>query len=164
MIKLLILDVDGCLTDGSLVYDSNGVESKSFNVKDGLGMSTWQKIGNEIAIITGKSSTMVQKRATELGIKHIYQGIKDKKTTFNELIQVLALKSYEVAAIGDDLNDYEMLQSVGRSFTPCNGVPIIQDLVDTVLKAKGGSGAVREMIDILVKENDQTEHFISMWR
>ena len=164
MIKLLILDVDGCLTDGSLVYDSNGVESKSFNVKDGLGMSTWQKIGNEIAIITGKSSTMVQKRATELGIKHIYQGIKDKKTTFNELIQVLALKSYEVAAIGDDLNDYEMLQSVGRSFTPCNGVPIIQDLVDTVLKAKGGSGAVREMIDILVEENDQTERFMSMWR
>ncbi len=164
MIKLLILDVDGCLTDGSLVYDSNGVESKSFNVKDGLGMSTWQKIGNEIAIITGKSSTMVQKRATELGIKHIYQGIKDKKTTFNELIQALALKPYEVAAIGDDLNDYEMLQSVGRSFTPCNGVPIIQDLVDTVLKVKGGSGAVREMIDILVKENDQTEHFISMWR
>ncbi len=164
MIKLLILDVDGCLTDGSLVYDSNGIESKSFNVKDGLGMSTWQKIGNEIAIITGKSSTMVQKRATELGIKHIYQGIKDKKTTFNELIQVLALKSYEVAAIGDDLNDYEMLQSVGRSFTPCDGVPIIQDLVDTVLKAKGGSGAVREMIDILVEENDQTERFMSMWR
>ena len=164
MIKLLILDVDGCLTDGSLVYDSNGIESKSFNVKDGLGMSTWQKIGNEIAIITGKSSTMVQKRATELGIKHIYQGIKDKKTTFNELIQALALKPYEVAAIGDDLNDYEMLQSVGRSFTPCDGVPIIQDLVDTVLKAKGGSGAVREMIDILVEENDQTERFMSMWR
>ena len=164
MIKLLVLDVDGCLTDGSLVYDSNGIESKSFNVKDGLGMSTWLKIGNEIAIITGKSSTMVQKRATELGIKHIHQGIKDKKSTFSKLIQSLAIKPYEVAAIGDDLNDYEMLQSVGRSFTPNDGIPTIQNLVDTVLKAKGGNGAIREMIDILVKENDQTEQFMSVWR
>ncbi len=164
MIKLLVLDVDGCLTDGSLVYDANGVESKSFNVKDGLGISTWLKIGNEIAIITGKSSPMVKKRATELGISHIYQGIKDKKSTLSELIQSLEIRPYEVGAIGDDLNDYGMLHSAGRSFTPSDGVLVIQDLVDTVLKAKGGDGAIREMIDILVKENDQTEQFISMWR
>ena len=164
MIKLIVLDVDGCLTDGSLTYDSNGIESKSFNVKDGLGISTWIRMGNDAAIITGKKSAMVKKRADELGIKHIFQGIKDKKTTFDNLIDSLLIKPYEVAVIGDDLNDYDMLCRAGRSFTPNNGVNAIKEIVDTVLSNNGGDGAAREMIDILVKENDQQEDFLGIWR
>jgi len=164
MIKLLILDVDGCLTDGSLTYDSNGIESKAFNVKDGLGMSTWMKIGNQIAIITGKTSPMVEKRTKELGIQHVFQGIKDKKSIFNKLIDSLGIRAFEVAAIGDDLNDYNMLLNAGRSFTPSNGVDEIKEIVDTVLNSKGGDGAIREMIDMLVKENDQKEEFIGVWQ
>lgn len=164
MIKLIVLDVDGCLTDGKLTYDAKGVESKSFNVKDGLGISTWIKIGNEVAIITGKTSPMVLKRATELGIKHLRQGIKDKKTAFKDLLESLSVKPYEVAAIGDDLNDYDMLVDAGRSFTPSDGVDTIKEIVHTVLSRNGGSGAVREMIDILVKENDQQEDFLGIWR
>ena len=116
MIKLLVLDVDGCLSDGKLIYSSEGTESKNFNVKDGLGISTWNKLGHNVAIITGRNSKIVQRRAEELGIKYLYQGIKDKDRVLKELILELKLKFNEVAAIGDDLNDYNMLNLVGRSF------------------------------------------------
>ena len=163
MIKLIVLDVDGCLSDGKLIYSNDAIESKSFNVKDGLGITTWIKMGNEVAIITGRNSKIVEKRAKELGIKHIFQGIKDKDRVLNELVDSLSLKFYEVGAIGDDLNDYNMLQKVGRSFTPNDGVKVIQDIVDTRLTTNGGDGAVREMIDTLVVENDQTDDFLAVW-
>ncbi|QSZ41778.1 HAD hydrolase family protein [Sulfurimonas aquatica] len=163
MIKLIVLDVDGCLSDGSLIYSNDSIESKSFNVKDGLGITTWIKMGNEVAIITGRKSEIVKKRATELGIKHLYQGVRDKDRVLKELVESLGLKFYELGAIGDDLNDYNMLSLVGRSFTPKNGVKEIRELVDTVLNYNGGDGAVREMIDTLVDENDQREEFLSVW-
>ena len=163
MIKLIVLDVDGCLTDGSIIYSSDSVETKNFNVKDGLGISSWIKMGNHAAIITGRKSEVVKRRADELGIKHLFQGIKDKDRVLDELVESIGLKLYEVGAIGDDLNDYNMLDKVGRSFTPKDGVKEISELVDTVLSRDGGDGAVREMIDILVNENDQREQFMSVW-
>jgi len=163
MIKLIVLDVDGCLSDGKLTYSSDGVEIKNFNVKDGLGITTWIKMGNEVAIITGRKSEIVKRRATELGIKHLHQGIRDKDRVLKEIISSLRLKNFEVGAIGDDLNDYGMLSLVGRSFTPANGVKEIRDLVNTTLTCSGGDGAVREMIDMLVDENDQREEFLSVW-
>ena len=163
MIKLIILDVDGCLSDGRLIYSNEGIESKNFNVKDGLGITTWIKMGGEVAIITGRESQIMQRRAEELGIKHLYQGIKDKDRVLKELVESLGLRAYEVAAIGDDLNDYNMLSFVGRSFTPKDGVCEIKELVNTVLSHCGGDGAVREMIDIIVDENDQREAFLSVW-
>lgn len=163
MIKLIVLDVDGCLTDGKLIYFSDGVEGKSFNVKDGFGITMWNKIGNHSAIITGKQSSMVKKRAEELGIKHLYQGIKDKERVLKELVASLGLEFSEVAAIGDDLNDYKMLKLVSRSFTPNNGVKEIKEIVDTVLSKDGGDGAVREMIDILIEENSQKDNFMANW-
>ena len=163
MIKLIVLDVDGCLSDGKLTYSADGIESKNFNVKDGLGITTWLKIGNEVAIITGRTSTIVKKRSEELGIKHLYQGIRDKDRVLNELVESLGLKFHEVAAIGDDLNDYGMLSKVGRSFTPANGVKELKTLVKTTLSKEGGDGAVREMIDTLVDDNDQREEFLSVW-
>lgn len=163
MIKLIVLDVDGCLTDGKITYTSDGGEIKSFNVKDGLAISSWIKMGNHAAIITGRNSTIVQKRADELGIKHLFQGVKDKEKVLNELIDLLGFKYYEVGAIGDDLNDYKMLRSVGRSFTPKDAVKEVRELVDTVLTCNGGEGAVREMIDILVDEGDLREQFMAVW-
>lgn len=163
MIKLLILDVDGCMTDGGVIYSSDGVESKTFNIKDGLGISTWVKMGHQVAIITGRQSAIVKRRAEELGIQHIFQGIKDKDRVLKELVESLGLKFYEVAAIGDDLNDFNMLNLVGRSFTPNNGVKEIKESVDTVLSKNGGEGAVREMIDVLVLENDLTDKFLAVW-
>ena len=163
MIKLLVLDVDGCLSDGKLIYSADGIESKNFNVKDGLGITTWIKLGHQVAIITGRNSEIVKRRAKELGIQHLFQGIRDKDRVLEELVTSLELKFYEVGAIGDDLNDYNMLSKVGRSFTPKNGVSTIQEVVDTVLCYDGGDGAVREMIEILVDENDEREEFLSVW-
>ncbi len=163
MIKLLVLDVDGCLTDGKIIYASDGSEIKNFNVKDGLAISSWIKMGYQAAIITGRSSEIVAKRATELGISHLFQGVKDKESLLQELLERLGLKHYEVAAIGDDLNDYKMLRSVGRSFTPKDGAKEIRELVDTVLTSKGGDGAVREMIDILIDDGDLREQFMALW-
>ncbi len=163
MIKLIVLDVDGCLSDGSLIYTSDGIELKAFNVKDGLGITTWIKMGNEVAIITGKNSKMVKRRAEELGIKHCFQGIKNKEKVLKELINSLGLKNYEVAAIGDDLNDYAMLKLAGKSFTPNDGVDHIKEIVNFVLSRNGGDGAVREMIEILVEQNDQKDEFLGVW-
>lgn len=163
MIKLIVLDVDGCLTDGKIIYASDGSEIKNFNVKDGLAISSWIKMGFQAAIITGRESNIVAKRAKELGISHLFQGVKDKESVLKELLERLNLKQYEVGAIGDDLNDYKMLRSVGRSFTPKDGAKEIRELVDTVLTSKGGDGAVREMIDILVDEGDLREQFMALW-
>ena len=164
MIKLIVLDVDGCLTDGGLIYSADAIESKVFNVKDGLGITTWIKMGNQVAIITGRNSKIVQKRSDELGVQHVYQGIRDKDRVLRELVDSLGLNFYEVAAVGDDLNDYNMLSTVGRSFTPKDGVKEIQQIVNRVLTRNGGDGAVREMIDMLVDENDQREEFMAVWK
>jgi len=163
MIKLIVLDVDGCLTDGKLIYSADGFESKNFSVKDGLGITTWIKTGNHVAIITGRNSPIVEKRAKELGVQHLHQGIRDKDRVIKTIVESLGLKFYEVAVIGDDLNDYNMLSLAGRSFTPSDGHDEIKKLVNTVLNKSGGNGAVREMIDILVEENDQKEAFLSVW-
>jgi len=163
MIKLIVLDVDGCLTDGGLIYSAEGIESKTFNVKDGLGISSWVKLGNRVAIITGRNSTIVEKRAKELGIQHIFQGIKDKERVLKELVNSLNIDFTNVGAIGDDLNDFNMLQLVEKSFTPKNGVSEIKSIVDTVLSHNGGDGAVREMIDKLIDSNNQREEFMKIW-
>lgn len=163
MIKLLVLDVDGCLTDGGLVYTEDTTESKIFNVKDGLGISTWIKMGNQVAVITGRNSIIVQRRAQELGVQHLYQGVNDKESVLLKIIESLDIRMDEVAVIGDDLNDFNMLKLAGKSFTPNDGVKEIQEIVDVVLSKNGGQGAVREMIDMLVDENDQKKLFLSVW-
>ena len=162
MIKLIVLDVDGCLTDGKIIYSQDS-ESKNFNVRDGLGITSWIKLGLKVAIITGRKSKVVERRANELGIKYLYQGIKDKEKVLRELVENLGIKFYEVSAIGDDLNDYKMLSMVGRSFTPNDGMSEIKSIVNTVLSKNGGDGAVREMIDILVDESDLHDKFLSLW-
>ncbi len=163
MIKLLVLDVDGCLTNGSIIYSNDTLETKAFNVKDGLGIATWIKMGHHIAIITGRNSLVVERRAKELGIQHLHQGVKEKEKVLKQVILELNLSMKNVAAIGDDLNDIKMLKLAAKSFTPNDGVKEIKEIVDTVLSKNGGDGAVREMIDILVDENYQKEEFMGVW-
>jgi 3-deoxy-D-manno-octulosonate 8-phosphate phosphatase (KDO 8-P phosphatase) len=163
MIELLVLDVDGCLTDGKIVYSSDNREIKSFNVKDGLAISTWIQMGKHVAIITGRESTIVEKRAKELKIQYLFQGVKNKLAILDDLISSLGITYSEVAAIGDDLNDYKMLQKVALSFTPKDGVDDIIDIVDITLKSSGGDGAVREMIDCIIDKYDLKESFLQNW-
>ena len=163
MIELLVLDVDGCLSDGKITYDSNLTETKSFSVKDGLAIATWIKMGKKVAIITGRKSTIVQKRADELKINYLFQGIKDKLSTLEKLLQELNLNYNNIAAIGDDLNDYHILKKAGLSFTPNDGVDDIQNIVDITLSKKGGDGAVREMIEIILEKENIKDRFLQQW-
>jgi 3-deoxy-D-manno-octulosonate 8-phosphate phosphatase (KDO 8-P phosphatase) len=163
LIKLLVFDVDGCLTDGSIFYNNNNEEYKAFNVKDGLAISSWSRLGLKSAIITGRSSKVVQRRARELNITHLHQGIKDKKTLLEEILKEENLTWENVAIIGDDLNDLNMLKSAGWSFTPNDGISYVKQNVTTILCANGGRGAVREMIDMIVKKQGLSEEFLKLW-
>lgn len=164
MIELLVFDVDGCMTDGQITYSENGDEIKSFNVKDGLAISSWIRMGKKAAIITGRRSKIVERRAKELGVNYLFQGVKDKLGKLEEIREKLDIEYREIAAIGDDLNDYHMLKAVGRSFVPADGSEYIRELCDTVLYNKGGYGAVREMIECIVKDNDLEEEFLKIWK
>ena len=155
MIKLIVLDVDGTLTDGKIYYNDSGEEFKSFCVKDGLALATWNKyFKQKSAIITGRESKIVQKRAKELGVTYLFQKVENKLDKLKEICSIENLKLSEVAAIGDDLNDLAMLKNVGLSFAPNDAVKQIKQIVNVVCKNSGGDGAVREMIEYILDYNN----------
>lgn len=164
MIELIILDVDGCLTDGKIIYSNAGEETKNFSVKDGLAITSWIKLGHQAAIITGRRSALVERRAKELGITHLHQGVKDKATLLKELSSELNIPLRNMAAMGDDLNDYKMLTMVGVSFTPNNGSKHLRSVVNRVCEADGGEGAVREMLEEIFEINDEVSDFLALWQ
>ena len=163
MIKLLIFDVDGTLTNGAITYDSNGVETKSFDVKDGMAIASWTKRFNlDAAIITGRTSTLVKKRADELGINHLHQGIHNKDEVIEQILKDLDITWKNVACIGDDLNDYMMLKKAKISFCPNDAVSDIKDICNIICTKNGGDGTAREMIEYILKYNNMDE-LKSLW-
>jgi len=152
MVKLLILDVDGVLTDGRITYDHLGREVKFFNTKDGYGIVKAQKEGIKVAVVSGRYSWQVEKRCRELGIEEVRQGVSDKLSLYEELKEKFGLKDEEVAAMGDDLPDLPVLERVGVSGAPADAVPEVKVIVDFVSRRQGGKGAVREFVDYLLKE------------
>lgn len=163
-IKLLLLDVDGTMTDGKITYSSSGEEYKSFCVKDGLAIASWIKLGGKVAIITGRESKIVTKRAKELGIEFCYQGIKNKKAQVEEILNSTNLTWDSVASIGDDLNDLPMIELSKLSFAPNNASAFVKNRVDIILKSNGGSGAVREMIELILEKEDRVEELLNLWQ
>ena len=163
MIELIILDVDGTLTDGKVYYDNDGQELKAFNIKDGLMIASWNKMGKKSAIITGRKSNIVEKRANELGIEFVKQGIKNKLECLNELLKELNLKYSNVAVIGDDMNDYKILKKAEISFCPNDANYRIQDMVDVVTNKNGGEGCVAYMIEKLIEQERLEKEFLSLW-
>lgn len=165
MIELIVLDVDGTLTDGKITYTNSGDEIKSFDVADGLAIATWtKKFGKKAAIITGRTSLLVERRANDLSIEHLYQGVHNKDEVLQNILNKENLTWNQVAAIGDDLNDYKMLKKVGLSFTPSNGSKYIKNIVNVVCDNSGGDGAVREMLEYIFKEDGLEEEFIQLWQ
>ncbi len=165
MIKLIVLDVDGTLTDGKIIYTSSGEELKSFDVSDGLAIATWtKKLGLKAAIITGRESKMVEQRANDLKIEHLYQKIHNKEEVLEKVLKIENISWNEVAAIGDDLNDFKMLKKVGLAFTPANGSHYLNSVVNIRCKNSGGNGAVREMIEYIIKEDGIEEEFLKVWQ
>lgn len=147
MIELLLLDVDGTLTDGKVYYSSLQEEIKAFSIKDGLALRVWKKMGRKSAIITGRTSNIVQRRAEELGIDWVFMGVENKAEVAIKLQKELGLAKEQIASIGDDLNDLPMFAQSGLNFSPKNGAKQILQKVDYVLESAGGEGAVREMIE-----------------
>jgi len=162
-IELIVLDVDGTMTDSRITYSENGDEIKSFNVKDGLAIASWRKLGKQVAIITGRSSDIVARRAKELHIEHFYQGIHNKKEVLEDLLEKLDLTMDNVAAIGDDLNDLRMLKASKISFVPRDASAYVDKIATVILSKKGGDGAVREMIEYLIKKEGLEEKYLQLW-
>jgi len=152
-IKLLLLDVDGVMTDGRITYDNDGGELKSFDVKDGHGLKLLQRAGIEIGIITGRQSEVVARRAAELGIELVYQGVKDKLVPFNEILEKLRISPEEVAYVGDDVVDLPVMRRVGFAVTVADAVEDVKPFADLVTTRDGGRGAVREVCDLLLKKS-----------
>lgn len=163
MIKLIVLDVDGCMTDGKIIYTNSGEEIKSFNVKDGFAIVQWIRLGGKAAIITGRKSKIVENRAKELGIHYLYQNVKNKFEILKKIAQKENIELKNIAAIGDELNDYQMLKNVGLSFTPKDGVEYIKHSADITLSKKGGEGAVREMIEHILKRDGLFDRYLDFW-
>ena len=160
MIKLVLLDVDGTLTDGRIYRGNNGEELKRFNVKDGYAIVNAQKLGIEFGIITGRKSELVEIRAKELKIKYLYQGISEKTVILEEIMKKDGLSKEEIAYMGDDLNDLLIMKQVGLSGTPKDAVDEVIQVADFVSKRNGGSGAVREFIEHILKKDGKWEIFL----
>lgn len=152
-IKLLILDVDGTLTDGKIYMSECGEVVKVFNVKDGYAIKNILPKHNILpVIITGRMSKILEKRCFELDIKHTYQGINDKLSKMEELCKEFNIKMEQIAYVGDDLNDLECMQKVGFAACPKDAAEQIKNIAHFVASKEGGNGAVREVIDKIIAE------------
>ena len=164
MIELIVLDVDGTMTNGQVVYSSQGEELKSFNIKDGMAIKAWNTyLKKQSAIITGRDSKIVKRRSDELSVQHLHQGKSEKGKVLQNIMNHMNIDKTNVAIIGDDLNDLSMLAFSSISFCPADASAEMKKRCDVVLESNGGSGAVREMIEIILKDEDRYDDFVSHW-
>lgn len=162
--KLVITDIDGVWTDGGMYYDQTGNELKKFNTSDSAGILFCKKLNIPVCIITGENTEIVKRRAEKLKIEYVYQGSSNKLQIAIELCMQLNISLSDVAFIGDDIGDIELLKSVGTSCAPANASVYIQELVDYVTKLKGGEGAFREFIEYLLQSNYTIDEVLEMLR
>lgn len=153
-IKLLALDVDGVLTDGSIYISPAGEVFKGFNAKDGMGISCALRSGLQIAVITGRQSPIVERRCEELGITLLQQGVQDKRLALQQMAQELGLVREEIAYMGDDLNDIPAFKASGLNLVPADAAMEVLAVADIITKASGGRGAVREAITMILAAQD----------
>lgn len=160
-VKVMIFDVDGVLTDGSLTYDANGEATKTFYVLDGLGIQLLQRTGVQTAIISARQSPIVVTRAKDLGINHVYQGIHDKRVAFAKLLEATGATVEQCGYIGDDVIDLPLLTKVGFAVTVPTGHPEVQHRAHYVTKNPGGRGAVREVCDMVMRAQGTYEQALA---
>ncbi|UJS20378.1 MAG: HAD-IIIA family hydrolase [Candidatus Brocadia sp.] len=150
-IKLVIIDVDGVLTDGAIYIDSQGIETKAFNVLDGTGISYLHRAGIKTAIISGRNCAAVTHRAKELGIEDVYQGARNKIDAYKQLREKYTLSDKEICYVGDDLIDLPLFYCAGFPVAVANATPIVKQHSAYVTKVRGGQGAVREVAEKILK-------------
>lgn len=154
-IKLVAFDIDGVMTDGGLHYTNDGGELKTFNVQDGLGIKFMQRLGFELAIVTGRNSGVVAARAADLGITHVYQGVANKRAAVEQLLEKLGLNWPDCAFMGDDVIDLPAMTRCGLAIAPANARPIVKEHAHLITEASGGQGAVREAIEFILTSQGQ---------
>lgn len=163
-IRCLVLDVDGVLTKGEITYTSSGEELKTFHAKDGMGLAIAHGMGLQTAIITGRTSPIVERRAKELKISHVQMGSHNKSAGLQVVLDTLQVEPQEVAYMGDDLNDLGVMSRVGLAMTPQDGVPEIKDIAHYICQANGGEGAVREAVEYILKREGLWEEAVRKYR
>lgn len=162
-IKLLLLDCDGVLTDGRITLSPNGDEQKTFNVRDGHGIVLLHRAGLRSGIISGRSSSLVERRAKELGIEFIRQGTWNKLEDFEEILQTADVTPRETAYIGDDVVDIPLMLRVGLAVAVPDAVPEVIKIADIVTKGQGGQGAVREITDLILKSQQKWDDLMQRY-
>ncbi len=163
-ITLLLLDVDGVLTDGTLLYTGNTAESKAFNTQDGFGLRLLEEAGIETGIITARTSEVVARRAKELHIDHLYQGARDKLAALEKIVADTKKEKQEIAYMGDDWLDLVLFSRVGLAISPANGVAEVQEAAHFVTPRQGGAGAVRDICDLLIAAKGMTNQLLQRYR
>ncbi len=162
-IKLLILDVDGVLTDGKLFFDNEGNEYKSFHARDGHGIKLLRQTGVEVAVISGRKSNSVALRMKNLGIEHVYQGHENKQAAFNEIIEKIGIKPDQAAHVGDDLLDLPIMTRVGFSIAVADANFAVKQRADWCTTLPGGHGAVREVCDFIMQAQGRFDEVVSAY-
>jgi 3-deoxy-D-manno-octulosonate 8-phosphate phosphatase (KDO 8-P phosphatase) len=162
-IELLVLDVDGVLTDGRIIYASDGAEIKAFHVRDGSGLAFWQKQRKQVAILSGRKTKTVDMRAQELGIRQVRQGVQDKAAAFRQLLHDVGMRAEQAAAVGDDLPDLPMLRAAGLAIAVADACPEVRAAAHHVTVTRGGRGAVREVVELILKHQGRWDGVVSAW-
>ena len=163
-IELLLVDVDGVLTDGVIAVDDCGVETKHFHVRDGSALTIWNKAGKRSAILSGRWAPLVNRRAAELGIAPVIQGVAQKGEPFRALIAELSLDARQVCYMGDDLADLPVLGAVGLAACPADAAPEVCQAVHLVTRAPGGRGAVREVVETILKHQGTWDALVARYQ
>lgn len=163
MTEIIFLDVDGTLTDGKIYYNSTGEELKNFNIKDGLIIASMVKMGYKFVIVTGRESSIVDRRMRELGIKMIFQGVSDKCSFIDSLIEHNSVMYGNCCYIGDDLNDYKSMSKCGIKGCPADACDEIKQVADLVSSNNAGDGAVREILEDILKKDNKWNEFIEIY-
>jgi len=164
-IELILSDVDGVLTDGAIGFDNAGIELKTFHVRDGLGIKLWQRAGYKFGVLTARTSHIVKLRAAELKIEIVRQGLEEKLPAVKELLRELKLTPSQMCYVGDDLPDLPLLRFAGVGVAVADAAPELREAALYVTQLPGGRGAVREIIEVLLKAKNRWEDLVrSYWR
>lgn len=158
-IELLLLDVDGVLTDGGIIYGDDGRECKVFHVRDGSGLKIWHLAGKRSAVISGRSSRVVEVRAAELGVSRVLQGAADKQPAYQRVLTEMDVRSEQVCFIGDDVPDLPILRNCGLAIAVADACPEVRTVAHYVTCAAGGRGAVRETVELILRCQDRWPSF-----
>lgn len=160
-LRLLILDVDGVLTDGRVLFGAHDEEQKAFSTRDGAGLALWRDAGYHTTFLTGRGGAAVERRAKELRIGRIWQHVRDKRAAFADILAHFDLEAHQVAAMGDDIVDLGMLDAAGFSACPADAALDVREAADLVVPSRGGHGAVRDLVEHILRGRGEWDELVS---